>query len=76
VIREDVEQYMNQRVMITTVKDSKYIGTLNGIGHEKFHLMDLVICHKDGTGKTASGTRELNKRWFNLTSVKGMTTEF
>jgi hypothetical protein len=67
----DYKKYLNKRVMITTIRNSKYIGTLNGIWEKgaSIHLIDLVICHKDGSYKAVSGNRSNNTRWFNTFSI-------
>lgn len=70
----DAHKFINQRVEITTVKDSKYIGIINGVRCnskvKKFHVVHLIVCNKDRSYKAVSGNRELNKRWFNVDSVK------
>lgn len=62
--------YFNENVIITTKKDSKYQGTITKITSDKFHLSNLIVLHKDGTYKTVSGNKSLNKRWFNIETVK------
>lgn len=67
----DIEKYMNCFVEITTKKNSKYGGKIDGINYKKgkFHLSNLIILHKDGSFKTVSGNSDENKRWFNIKSI-------
>lgn len=67
-----LKRLRNKRVILTTVKLSKYVGTLTGIsvGANSIHLSNLIILNKDGSYKAVSGNPNENKRWFNIESVK------
>jgi hypothetical protein len=69
---EEATKFLSQRVVLTTVKDSKYTGILNGIRRNQVHLTKMVVCHKSGDYKAVSGSDDYNKRWFNLSSVKSL----
>lgn len=69
---KDFRQYMHSRVIITTVKDSKYLGVLEGVRSNTICLTKLVGLHKDGTYKFVSGNQSLNKRWFNMDSIRSI----
>ena len=70
LIAEDAKRLLNQRVVLTTVKNSKYTGILNGVREDKLHLTKMVVCQKNGAYKGVSGNSNYNKRWFNLASLK------
>ena len=59
-----------KKACIVTVKSSRYNGTIDGIRENKIHMSNLISLHKDGLYKAVSGNRSLNKRWFNLASVR------
>lgn len=67
-----LKRLRNKRVILTTVKLSKYEGILTGISVEanRIHISNLIILNKDGSYKATSGNPNENKRWFNIESVK------
>jgi hypothetical protein len=67
---DNFKQFMNQLVLVTTIKGAKYCGVLNGIREKqrKIHLTNLMILTKSG-GYKAQSLKD-NKRWFNYDSIR------
>lgn len=64
--------FLFKYVKIIIIKNSVYTGILKRWRNGKILLTDLVICHKDGSFKVVSGSKNCNKRIFNCSSVKSI----
>jgi hypothetical protein len=71
-INPETMNLLNKQVLITTNRNSKYIGKLVRLGKEKFVLMKVTGLSKAGTYKFMESNNRSGKREFNYSSTIGM----
>lgn len=71
----DYDNFNGKKIILTTVKNSKYFGLLLIKKNDKKRILlkNMVILNKDGTTKATSGIPE--KRFFNRNSIKNIEEE-